>query len=97
MAPQSSLSLSSLSPLRYSYLTYRYLLPPLPSPPLPSPPLPSQVDEEDDELVEERDADAELLLEKLKTVTEFFDTKNDQYSQLQEKYDKTKKVGPYYI
>ena len=52
--------------------------------------LSSQVDEE---WVEEADADAEALLEKLNTVTEFFDQKNESYLKLQEGYEKSKKVS----
>ena len=42
--------------------------------------------------MEERDADVEDLLDKLKLSTEFFDAKNKIYLEKENEYDECKKV-----
>ena len=52
----------------------------------------SQVDDEGDEDEEEREADAEAFLETLKTITEIFDQKNEDYLNMEANYEKCRKV-----
>ena len=52
----------------------------------------TQNPDDDDDGVE-TEIDCEALLEKLQTVTEIFDQKNDEYKEMEEKYDQCRKVS----